>query len=265
MRRIHLFPLVLLLSAAIHPGDAWNWPLEGDYSLDAGGAASGWALRLVPRGPTGSGARPVADGALLYYAPGQEKEVLRTSAVPRPTELALFSHGNDFVSAYFAQPLSGEFRRRFPEPPVREEAWTAPWLDFEIWDLQVRSQVNPRSLLTNPEAVLSTEIPPVLFLQGGASVPLSGITAGEVTIVIDRDRLNPVRLPEELRIIRNGQIRSRHRYIVLEDFPSSRDILYQFDASPGPNTIILQALRFDRSLAQRTIRFNAARPALDGP
>lgn len=255
----------LFAAVPVQSDSSWRWPLTGGFTLEQGLSAPGWVFRVTPANPMESEMRPVAEGALEYFAPGREEEILRTSLVPRPSELALFSHGNGFVSAYFSPRLADALRTGASEPIADSRAIHDLWMEFAIWDVRRRSRVNPRSLLTLPEAPLTTEIPALQFVQRGAPVPPAGISAGTVSIHLDGSRLNPFRLPWELRIIHNGEIRSSRRFVFSEDFPDADDVLYEFEAPLGWNTILLQALRFDRTVAERTVRFRAIAPPASGP
>jgi hypothetical protein len=233
----------------------WRWPLTARFVLQQGESGPGWIYRTIPTDPASVDGQPVSDGDLLFAAPPHQRHLVRTSAIPRLTEIAVYAHDNGFLSGYMAPELPS----MLGGAPDRSDS-VIPWLEFIIWDRRSQSSVNPRLLLSDPEEPLSTEVPPIVFLQNGQPVALSRLVAGPVTLALDLNSLNTARLPWELRIRHNGVLRKTSRYAFSAEKPEPPAVLLQFEARPGQNTIVLEATRFDRSTGQRTIRFSARRP-----
>lgn len=233
----------------------WTWPLTASFVLQQGESGSGWSYRAIPADPASVEGQPVSAGDLLFAALPYQRQLVRTSAIPRLTEIAVYTHENGFLSGYMAPELPATLGGA----PDRTDP-TIPWLEFVLWDRRSQSSVNPRLLLSDPEEPLSTEVPPIVFLQNGQPVALSRIVAGPLTLALDLNSLNKARLPWELRVRHNGVLLQTSRYALAAEKPEHPAVLLQFDARPGQNTIVLEATRFDRTTGQRTIRFNARRP-----
>ena len=262
--------MVALLSFAVSL-HAWEWPVSGAFRVVPAELFPGWAFRLVPDDPAEAAARPVMTGEQVYAMPPHHRELFRTSGVPRSEAFTVVAHENGFLSSYYApEPLwSVPATIEFPadvaattqtEPTTQTPA--PPWIEFVLWDRRAGA-INPRIVLKQSRSVPDSGVPPVLFIQRERVVPPAELLEGPVTLVIPRDRLDPTRLPWELRILREGELMTRRRFVYRHDlFPSDRDAvgieLFRFDASPGRNTLVLEALRFDRTVERRTLTFTAA-------
>ncbi|WP_018525926.1 hypothetical protein [Alkalispirochaeta alkalica] len=243
------------------PGEGWTWPMEGSFDVSQGDSASGFVYRLVPRSRD-SLLRAVAPGEVIFRSRSARNEILRSSAVPREREFVAIRHHEGFVAGYFSEgALQG-----FPGPPGKD-AQAHAWIDVVLWDELLQEQVNPRLLWSDPEQFARTAIPPLEFFQEGSPSVPSSLQEGEVVLRIPSGRLDVTRLPWEIRILERGELREEARFVFPRDLerlatPSGDIELLRFEARPGRGSLVVEAVRFDRTIQRRTLPFTVReRPA----
>lgn len=246
--------IVLVLLCPVVPAqevDAWQWPAIGPFQSSPSSVFNGFAFRIVSQGVAGSDGevfRTVAPGTVVFRSAPARHESVNTSALPRTVETHLVAHENNFYSAY-----------AFPE--YSDDA-DHSWFEFVLWDGMTARQVNPRALLSRPEAAGGTALPALVYFQNGRRVAAGELTAGVVSIGIEIDQVDRTRLPWKIRVFQNDRIRGSHRLVFLEQAraPDSVDgegrmELVRLHAGPGVHTVIVEAQRFDRTIQRRTVRF----------
>ena len=274
-----MLPVVLFLSGFVVTG-AWEWPWDGPFRLLSGDGETGFVYRL--RVDEGS-LKAVAAGETVFAARSTADEPIPTAGIPRSEDIVVLRHENRFLSGYSTPELYRQWiegagtdsvspgvapvvtpgvRRR----PENNELSGERVISLHLWDGVTGEQINPRIILTPPENLPGTEMPVVALYQEGEVVPPGEIVPGPVTIMIPGADLDPTRLPWEVRLVHEGRIRSTHRFVQRSHLVRSGGVehgieLYRFDARPGLNTLVIEAVGFDRTVRRRTIRFTVATPA----
>jgi hypothetical protein len=245
---------------------SWEWPWDGPLNILAGEPANGFLYRMRTNGGE---LRPVSPGEIVFAARSTVDDPVPTVGIPRSNDIVVLRHENQFLSGYstsglYEQRVGEAWNTREPPGALVQPAGSAAAggqiLTLYLWDATLEQQVNPRLILAPSEGLPDTQIPAVALYQEGIAVPLGEIAPGPVVVVIPRDNLDPTRLPWEVRLSHDGEVRSRHRFAYRSDVlaADAGDLgieLHRFDARPGVNTIVLEAVNFDWTVRQRTIRF----------
>ena len=265
--------LAALFLADPVPVDSWEWPWSGPFSILPGEAETGFRYRM--RTNDGN-LRAVSTGDVVFAARSTADDPVMTVGIPRSEDIVVLRHENQFLSGYSTSGLyeqwveeardvgepSGVFERPEGNAAVRERILT-----LYLWDATLEQQVNPRLILAPPEGLKEPEIPAIALFQEEMAVPLGEISPGPVVVMIPSADIDPTRLPWEVRLIHDGEVRSRHRFVYRSDLPGPAAAGYgielsRFDARPGVNTIVLEVINHDWTVRRRTIRFTvASRPA----
>ncbi|SIQ04501.1 hypothetical protein SAMN05920897_1038 [Alkalispirochaeta americana] len=251
---VGLLLLALVLSPAGALEEGWGWPVDGSFDLEEGNSAAGFVYRLVPRSRDNA-LRAIAPGEVIFRSSPPRTESLRTSAIPREANFVAIRHREGFISGYFSEgSLEG-----FPRQGSGKEEHLA-WIDVVLWDEVLQDQVNPRLLWSEPEVFGKTGLPQVEFVQQGDPVHPSALMEGEVVLRIPPGSLDASRLPWEIRLLEGREKKVQQRFVFPRDLdrfeePSGGFELFRFDARPGRGAFVLEAVRFDRTLQRRTLRF----------